>query len=201
MLQLWAEGEPGFGGVFALNHRWKQLAHVDTPRISATNSKPEVLGKLGIEITLTRSRAKSPWGYQHTRSEEERENRSLEYYHPKLLLDAAFEPRTFMITIEKGNFSHNKESGIDRRYLKERWGFRLIFDKSPYPALENWDWTDGGTYRVEKFGHRRIAVGKPLPESAAAEKPMDDDTVIGIGSLIGDLHMGVYDSVRNCVVS
>lgn len=192
-------GGLGFGEVFALNHEWKKLSDVDnTSAESATDSrKPDILGTLGIEITLVRKRAKSSptraygWPFSLERLESET-------CHPKALLDAAFQSRAFTITIEKGNFSHDDKYDWTCFYSSQRWGFRLVFDKSPYPAPEAWDQSEPGLCRVELFGHRKVAVAKELPKSAADVKPMEDDTFVG--SMIGDSRATARQSLQ-CAVS
>lgn len=118
--------------------------------------------------------------------------------HPKCLLDAAFEPRTFTITMEKGNFSHQDEYSWRCYYAKERWGFRLVFDKSPYPAPEAWNRDEAGSCRYEVFEHRNIAVAKVLPDCAADVKPMEDDTFMG--SMVGDSYARARTGV-GCTMS
>ena len=192
-------GGLGFGEVFALNHEWKKLSDVNTPGAgSATDSrKPDVLGTLDIELTLARKRAKSSptraygWPFSLERLESE-------ICHPKALLDAAFEPRAFTIAIEKGNFSHDDKYDWTCFYSSQRWGFRLVFDKSPYPAPEAWNQSEPGFCRVEAFAHRKVAVAKELPESAANVRPVEDDTFIG--SMIGDSRARARKSLQ-CAVS
>jgi len=73
-----------------------------------------------------------------------------------LLTDDAFQPQTYTIRLEKGNFilPHDSLLSNESKY-NSRYALRLAFDKSPYPpqpmwtkpghgpdAMKMWEWKD-----------------------------------------------------------
>jgi len=53
------------------------------------------------------------------------------------LEDAAFQPKTYRLQLEEGNFlvTGRTTYGVNPTYK-----YRLLWDKSPYPPLDEWKW-------------------------------------------------------------
>jgi hypothetical protein len=63
----------------------------------------------------------------------------------KLLTDAAFQPKTYTIRLEKGRFRTQYDMQHDGKKIAPWapwYGLRLVFDVSPYPPREEWKQTD-----------------------------------------------------------
>jgi hypothetical protein len=100
-----------------------------------------LLGELNLEITLT---GRLPSYAQKFLEKNTMVNRGC-------LLDDAFQPRSFTLRIEQGNFSPPGHIN-DVFTWKKGYTKRLVFDKPPYPPESEWkeDWKEDWT--VDK-GH------------------------------------------------
>jgi hypothetical protein len=119
------------------------------------SGKPQVLGKVRLQITLNTTVAKSLVGPLP------RLPCLNEYY----LSEAAFRPRIFTITIEEGNFKPKPIAGVIEDKYRHRYGLRLLFDKSPYPLPEGFKIPDAPNLSVFNFDEMDEFVGRPLPQS------------------------------------
>lgn len=65
-------------------------------------------------------------------------------FHDRNLGDDGFKPKTFTVHLAKGKYTSDtwlEFSNIapqDRPHDRKWWGVRLLFDKSPFPALHEW---------------------------------------------------------------
>ncbi len=121
---------------------------VDTTTIGAIWRKPILVGQLDIELTL--------------------EKRIVDWFggvawhaHTSKLTDDAFVPKTYTISLEKGNFALpilSSPTRFDRGYM-----FRLSFDRSPYPPRNEWT----GRFpedQLTKLREVKAFVGRSLGE-------------------------------------
>ena len=107
------------------------------------HQSPHILGQLNLEITLTKRLPP----FARKRHEK----------NPLMnagLTDDAFQPKSFTVRIEQGNFSTPGRLLLNDRLLKETghvstdidstWTKRLVFNKSPYPPESEWkeDWKE-----------------------------------------------------------
>lgn len=192
--------------LFAVNMRWrctgpspqlseKEKAGASEPAAPETHpepasiwsakswrKQPQVLGKLDLEITLERSLAKTLAG--------ERMLATFAHMNERRLSDAACRPKSFRVTVEKGNFVPTTHVGIDRsigKQLELRYGLRLVFDRTLAPPWEEftdpneWIVSDGGWWRITDY------VARQLPKSEYSSPAMNDSA------------WDYY--VRSCVVS
>lgn len=113
----------------ALNFSWKTLQPPPPPQ-AKTRSKAQVLGTLRLEITLQKGLAK---GLQSSDPE------TCLRMHDGYLLPTAYRPKSFTATLEKGNFLPASRTGHDAKAVMQQYGLRLLFDRSPYPAYEDWN--------------------------------------------------------------
>lgn len=128
-IQLWCMHELTF--IFAVNMDWVRLP---LPRNQSNKSvgiswwpfgKPQVLGKVRLEMTLNTT-------YANSLVKPIKTSIPNDLY----LSEAAFQPRTFTITIEKGNFAPKPWATIGHDDSRAQYGYRLLFDISPYPTRE-----------------------------------------------------------------
>jgi len=158
--------------IFAVNIDWKSLPlpepdkSIKTAGISTFWSrKPQVLGRMNLEIKLSTSVAGSLLGPLPIWP-------SLNEHY---LSEAAFKPRTFMVTIEKGNFVHKRLVGREGNY-RIRYGLRLLFSKSPYPTREGLKNPDKSPISELNFDEMDMFVARTLPQSETKGKAMNDDS-------------------------
>lgn len=83
--------------------------------------------KFDVEITLTRQRLPNIFPEQ---------------FIEETLFDAAFRPKTYTVELAKGRFALADwlcwEGKSPPRESDSWFGLRIVFDKSPYPPLEEW---------------------------------------------------------------
>ncbi len=58
--------------------------------------------------------------------------------YPDLLLDSAFVPNKFHVTIERGKFWAPRNGRPKLNFPHFMFGLRMTMDKSPYPQMEAW---------------------------------------------------------------
>lgn len=127
--------------------------------------KPQVLGKVKLQVNLNTTLAKS---VNRPQSLPPSPN---EIY----LCEAAFRPRTFTVTIEKGNFA--PKFRVEREGdFRIRYGLRLLFDKSPYPLREGFKKPDEPPVSGFNFDEMDMFVARSLPQSETKVKAMNDDS-------------------------
>jgi len=69
-----------------------------------------------------------------------------------LLTDDAFLPKTYTISLEKGNFLSPHDASIPfENEFTPRFALRLVFDKSPYPPRHEWKEPDGAPDMVKMW--------------------------------------------------
>lgn len=91
--------------------------------------------------------------------------------HEQYLLDTTYRPRTLTATLEKGNFLPAARKGCEEKASMLRYGLRLLFDRSPFPAYEDWN---------TKFPNDVPPVGPadreqpPMTEFVARELPKEE---------------------------
>lgn len=157
--------------IFAVNMDWKSLPlpkpeeSVETLGITTRWSrKPQVLGKVKLQINLNTTVAKSLIRQQP--------NWPLSNLY---LCEAAFKPRTFTITIEKGNFAPKLSVGREGNF-RLRYGLRLLFDKSPYPLREGFKTPDKPPVSTFNYDEMDMFVARLLPQSETKGEAMNDDS-------------------------
>ncbi|ELR06919.1 hypothetical protein GMDG_02289 [Pseudogymnoascus destructans 20631-21] len=161
--------------IFAVNLEWKSIPlpksdeAIETAETKTTaNGKPQLLGKLNLEITLNTSVANSLTGWLPNWPSPN------EHY----LSEAAFRTRSFTAAIEKGNFIPNLWVGYEGKF-KQRWGLRLLFDKSPYPTREGLKSLDEVPISVDELDEMVTFLARRLPDSETRGKAMNDDSYAG----------------------
>ncbi|KAF2973152.1 hypothetical protein GQX73_g445 [Xylaria multiplex] len=132
------------------------------------SSRPELLGQLDLEITLTKrlaGRARR-WAEAHPSNAESMN---------KNLTDGAYRTKLYTVRIERGNFIQpcciGYQNSDAQRYL-----LRLLFDKSPYPPRSEWKSPQGAPDEGRFWGHVEF-VGRAAPDSARRQSPMNDSSV------------------------
>ncbi|KAI1326437.1 hypothetical protein F5Y16DRAFT_374802 [Xylariaceae sp. FL0255] len=140
-----------------------------------TNAAGQVLGQLDVEITLTRELPQSArrWAETHPDTAASM-NRNL--------IDDAYKPKIFTITVVKGNFVEPCWVG-DRSMDRQRYSYRLLFDKSPYSPRSEWRKPEGGP-DDGRFWEIVDFVGRASPDSAKRQNPMNDPSASGWNSCI-----------------
>jgi hypothetical protein len=140
------------------------------PEIRAIPLSPQALGTLNLEITLKTSVAKSS---TMPACFEPRVSPNLHY-----LSKAAFQPRTFAVTIEKGRCIHDREIGrVDMRF-NDQWGLHLVWEKSPYPAQEGLAHPRIGYDCSGRFDTMTTCVARELNSAEiGGRRAMNDPTI------------------------
>lgn len=89
---------------------------------------PHYLAKFDVKLTLTKRHVLVPWdGAQSKKTPE------------GILMDSAYQPEKYTLTLEKGAFPTPCVANIPTQYpFTCKYAFRLTFDKSPYPSLDKW---------------------------------------------------------------
>lgn len=113
---------------------WKfQSSDVANTTVDLTEIKSkkdtQSLAKFTIEMTLSKRRIPK-LGYVDMKD-----------YHinEELLTDEAFVSKTYLVSLEKGNFLTSFDLMLeDMPELTSRWHTRLNFEPSPFPPLEEW---------------------------------------------------------------
>ncbi|RWA08862.1 hypothetical protein EKO27_g6228 [Xylaria grammica] len=139
-----------------------------TPTTKNNGNRPELLGQLDLEITLTRrlaARARR-WAEEHP-SNAKHMNQSL--------ADDAYRTKLYTIRVERGNFIEPCYVGYKNSDAK-RYSFRLLFDKSPYPPRSEWLSPQGGPNDGCFWDHVEF-VGRAAPDSARRQRPMNDPSI------------------------
>jgi len=156
---------------FAVNMDWKILRQSEpeepvepSETAIAEDGKPQVLSRAKLEITLNATLAKSL---------QAREPSKFAAANERHLSKAAFTPRTFTITIERGNFMPKPLVGIAEGDFRHRYGLRLLFDKSPFPSREGFKTPDKSPVSGFKFDEMDMFVASRLPQSETREKAMN----------------------------
>jgi hypothetical protein len=111
-------------------------AHLQSIDLTSANNS-RLLDQFAIELTL-----------QKRRISRFNARPGMEYQiNEKLLTDAAFLPKTYMIRLEKGRFCTQYDTlklndGRKIAPWDPRYALRLVFNVSPYPPREEWKQTD-----------------------------------------------------------
>jgi hypothetical protein len=93
------------------------------------------------------------------------------------LTDDAFQPKSYSIRIEKGNFTEPSFVGSESP-SRPRYALRLLFDKSPYPPREEWREPEGGPDSGKFWGHKEF-VGRDAPELEKLGRATNDPAPAG----------------------
>ena len=156
---------------------WKSIGPVDTDQAvdildqvtsSAPRTSPQILGQLNLEITLRKQlpqRAEASILSKSTTINE----RSLE--------DDAFQPKSYTVKIERGNFIEPCYIGYPNSE-RSRFALRLLFDKSPYPPRTEWKKPEGGPEDGQFWDHKEF-VGRRSPDLIKQGRAMNDGSVRG----------------------
>ncbi|KAI1506453.1 hypothetical protein F5X99DRAFT_364248 [Biscogniauxia marginata] len=121
---------------------WKpQLNSEPLDSVLDLNTNQDLLAEYNIELALTRRRIPS---LGDSVSEEALINEA----HLK---DAAFVPKTYTIRLEKGRFPVSRNVSVWANWW---YGRRIVFDKSPFPPLEEWKGPGKRTVEGNKFYDR-----------------------------------------------
>lgn len=106
---------------------WKPLGDCSTLLERKIDMNTDFQVTLDVEITLTKRCLP---------------NISPEQVIEANLLDAAFQPKTYKVELAKGRFALADWLWWEGKYPPKHsdlwFGLRVIFDKSPYPPLEEW---------------------------------------------------------------
>ncbi|QIX02334.1 hypothetical protein AMS68_007851 [Peltaster fructicola] len=179
--ELLAVGDMGTGWLFTTSTRWRIISTVTLAddmintepfkkiqHINRLTRRPELIGALKLEITVEKVVPEKA----HWPSVSE-----LKANNTRMLSEAAYSSRQFIVIIERGNFSAVQDD--------QGWrGLRMTFDKSPYPTLEgyNHDEGKGGPPRDWLYEwlneSNSFYAGKPAA-SLAHTRATEDDTVLG----------------------
>ncbi|KAJ8121920.1 hypothetical protein O1611_g9976 [Lasiodiplodia mahajangana] len=146
-----------------------------TTAIKHDSSQPERLGQLDLEITLTRrlaGRARR-WAEAHPSTAEQMN---------KNLTGDAYQPKSYNVRIERGNFIQPCYAGYQNSDM-ERYSLRLLFDKSPYPPRSEWRDPQGAPDEG-KFWDLVEFVGRAAPDSAKRQRPMNDPSASSWNSCV-----------------
>jgi hypothetical protein len=162
----------------ALELKWKSLSPPQPDQVvetaSATRTRsPQLLGQLNLEITLTKRLAQGV---------DPSMIRKSTILNEHSLLDDAFRAKSFMVRIEKGNFTEPIWVGSKGSY-RPRYALRLLFDKSPYPPPEEWKKPEGGP-ESNHFWDNVEFVGRRSPELDKKGIAMNDVDPAGWGSCV-----------------
>ncbi|KAI1388058.1 uncharacterized protein F4822DRAFT_301113 [Hypoxylon trugodes] len=145
---------------------WKRI---DSPRDPtevagvAQNRGPQLLGQLNLEIALVKRLPK--WVEASILSKSTLINEFS-------LMDVAFQPKTYTVRIEKGNFIEPCSINCGN-WNGWRYELRLLFDKSPYPPRCQWKQPEGGPDGGQFWDHREF-VGRHLEDLPTGGRAMND---------------------------
>ncbi|KAI3340806.1 hypothetical protein F4824DRAFT_401190 [Ustulina deusta] len=146
-----------------------------TTTTKSGSGQPELLGQLGLEITLTKrlaGRARS-WAEEHPSNAE---------LLNKNLTDDAYRTKSYTVRIERGNFIQPCYIGSQNSDTP-RYSLRLLFDKSPYPPRSEWVDPEGAPDQGRFWDHVEF-VGRAAPDRARRQKPMNDPSASSWNSCI-----------------
>ncbi|KAI3320493.1 hypothetical protein HD806DRAFT_506601 [Xylariaceae sp. AK1471] len=146
----------------------RDSSHVAEAETDQNNKHLQVLGQLHLEITLTKrlpQRVESSILSKSTIINE------------KSLTDGAFRPKSFTVTIEKGNFIEPCYVGYPSSD-RPRFALRLLFDESPYPPRSEWKKPEGGPDGGQFFHHIQF-VSRISPDLDNRTRAMNDASARG----------------------
>ncbi|KAI2465523.1 hypothetical protein F4781DRAFT_20980 [Annulohypoxylon bovei var. microspora] len=143
-----------------------QIAGIPSQTWSAAQNKgPQLLGRLDLEITLLKRLPKGAESSNLSKSTGANECS---------LTDDAFRPKSFTITIERGNFIEPSHVGYPSSN-SSRFAFRLLFDKSPYPPRSEWRRPEDGPDDSQFWNHVEF-VGRISPDLEKQGKAMNQES-------------------------
>jgi len=149
-----------------------QIPAGPAPTVSAKNraGQPQLLGRLDLEITLTKKLARRarahPWAEMHPENAANMNG---------FLADDACRPKSYAVRIERGNFIQPSYIGSQNLDI-QRYSLRLLFDRSPYPPRSEWKDSQRGPDDGRFWEHVEF-VGRAAPDSARRQIPMNDPSV------------------------
>ncbi|KAI3011142.1 hypothetical protein CBS147346_1343 [Aspergillus niger] len=122
-----------FNAWIAAETEWKSLGPEPLDHISVSDSdttsqtEAQVLAHFNLEITLTKRAITTRGSTDDYILNEEN------------LIDAAFLPKRYSVRLEKGSFktAFERAAGPVRPW-RQSYAYQLVFDKSPYPPLNEW---------------------------------------------------------------
>lgn len=180
--------------VIGVEITWRQLPLIEAVEYKPQDPRIKVLGHVKLEITL-----------QHSLAQSLRKD-SVDELKETWFTENAFKPRTFIITIEGGDFvpDHMADASWARMVVRtlggekearrrdSRYALRLCFNHSPYPEVQNMKESDHTAgVLVGPLGDKRVvavlvgakhAVGRqkpPVSETHAAGRAMNDPAPLG----------------------
>lgn len=167
-VKLWCRCEFNYW-IFA-ELRWKSIKSSNPAQDTASSwtRAPRLLGQLDIEMTLINQLPKCAEGTALS----SRPNLNVE-----TLIDDAFQPKSYTIRIEEGNFIEPCGAGYPN-LEKQRFARRLLFDKSPYPPRSEWKNPDGGP-DGGRFWEIKEFVAKESRDLRKQGRPMNDPSAAG----------------------
>jgi len=124
----------GFCWSILSEFEWNSTAieHLDDNQTPQGHQSPHLLGQLSLEITLTK---RLP---PFARKKHEKNT----MVNEGSLTGDAFQPKSFTVRIEQGNFSTPARLKNEFAHLGSdrdlTWTKRLVFDTSPYPPESEW---------------------------------------------------------------
>ena len=138
----------GFCWSILSEFEWKSTAiePLDDNQTPQDHQSPHLLGQLNLEITLTKRLPP----FARKRHEENT------MVNGGSLTDDAFQPKSFTVRIEQGNFSTPARLNDEFAHLDHSrdltWTKRLVFNTSPYPPESEWKETWKELWKVSD-GH------------------------------------------------
>ncbi|RDK38958.1 hypothetical protein M752DRAFT_329516 [Aspergillus phoenicis ATCC 13157] len=122
-----------FNAWIAAETEWKSLGPQPLDQISVSDSdttsqtEAQVLAHFNLEITLTKRAITTRGSTDDYILNEEN------------LINAAFLPKRYSVRLEKGSFKTAFErAAVPVRPWRQSYAYQLVFDKSPYPPLNEW---------------------------------------------------------------
>ena len=116
----------------------------------ARKNHPRLIGRFTIELTL--SKRCFPRLRQSVQGRQ---------FNESLLIDDAFLPKAYTITLEKGFFKTPYDV-IENEYT-QRYALRLVWEPSPYPPREEWKGAQASV-EAHKFWEHKIFCGRSSEE-------------------------------------
>ncbi|OAA72184.1 hypothetical protein ISF_01257 [Cordyceps fumosorosea ARSEF 2679] len=130
-----------------------QQAFSQTVDIAKYDSSPASLQTTKVDMTLTQRRIPKLGNVDMSKYK----------INESLLVEAAFQPKTYTFTLEKGNFftPYDAQSPEGLTEFTPRFQLRLTFDTSPYPPRDEWKKPEEGPDSI-KFWEWKQFCGRRL---------------------------------------
>ncbi|KAK9420594.1 putative Epoxide hydrolase [Seiridium unicorne] len=148
--ELWAQRE--IAVYIAAEFQWKLLSGPTSSNDPIdpidTNSSDPLLAECEMEMTLTKRLAKRAEGWS---------------LNEAYLKDEAFRPKIYKVRLERGKWPVSRGPRGSINAITALFGFRIVFDQSPFPPLE--EWKKKHLAESKKFWRFNDFYGRRLSES------------------------------------